>query len=165
MCIRDSTVPRSKVLGNDSFKGMGVDFADLNGDGWPDIFVSNIATKYALLESHFVFESTGHPELMKQGIAPYVDRSEALGLSRSGWAWDAKLADFNNDGAFEALQAVGFVKGTVDRWPELQELAMGNDELLPDPRSWPRFQPGDDPVSYTHLDVYKRQRSGLPRWW
>src|ERR1017187_7649472 len=75
---RTLTVPRSKVLGNDSFKGMGVDFADLNGDGYPDIFVSNIAMKYALLESHFVFESTGHPELMKQGIAPYVDRSEPL---------------------------------------------------------------------------------------
>src|SRR6185503_15291833 len=40
---RTATTPRSKVLGRDSFKGMGVDFADLNGDGWLDIFVSNIA--------------------------------------------------------------------------------------------------------------------------
>ena len=29
-------------LGHDSFKGMGVDFADLNGDGLFDIFVSNL---------------------------------------------------------------------------------------------------------------------------
>jgi hypothetical protein len=138
------------VLGNDSFKGMGVDFADLNGDGWPDIFVSNITASYALEESNFVFVSTGHPEAMRRGTAPYVDRSEPLGLSRGGWAWDAKLADFNNDGVYEALQAVGFVKGQADRWPELQELAMGNDELLADPRSWPRFQPGDDLCGRLH---------------
>ena len=36
-------MPNSRVLGNDSFKGMGVEFADLNGDGVPDILVSDIA--------------------------------------------------------------------------------------------------------------------------
>jgi len=158
--VRTLTVPKSKVLGHDSFKGMGVDFGDLNGDGWPDIFVSNIAATYALEESHFLFVSTGHPELMKSGIAPYVDRSEELGVARSGWAWDAKLADFNNDGTLEALQAVGFVKGQVNRWPELQELAMGNDELLADPGSWPRFQPGDDLSGHLHNPFFVRSASG-----
>jgi len=137
-------VPNSKVLGRDSFKGMGVDFGDLNGDARLDIFVSNIASEYALEESHFAFLSSGPATLMRTGVAPYVDRSEPLGLSRSGWAWDAKLADFDNDGVLEVLQATGFVKGAVNRWPELHEVAMGNDELLADPRSWHRLQPGDD---------------------
>src|SRR5262249_7623711 len=44
----DFFTPKSKVLGHDSFKGMGVDFADLNGDGFLDIGVSNIAKEYAL---------------------------------------------------------------------------------------------------------------------
>ena len=52
-------MPKSKVLGHDSFKGMGVDFADLNGDGMLDMYVSNIAAEYALEESHFVWVSTG----------------------------------------------------------------------------------------------------------
>jgi hypothetical protein len=81
---------------------------------------------------------------MRDGVAPYVDRAEPLGLSRSGWGWDAKLADFDNDGELEALQATGFVKGATNRWPELHEIAMGNDELLKDPRVWHRLQPGDD---------------------
>ena len=137
-------VPTSKVLGRDSFKGMGVDFADVNGDGIPDIYVSNIAAEYALEESHFLFVSDESPARLREGVAPWVDRSERLGVSRSGWGWDAKLADFDNDGTLEALQATGFVRGSVNRWPELHELAMGNDELLKDPRSWLRVRPGDD---------------------
>ena len=140
--VRHLATPKSKVLGDDSFKGMGVDFADLDGDGVTDIFVSNIAESFALEESHFVFIGTGDAAVMRTGTAPYVDRSEALGLSRSGWGWDAKIADFDNDGASEVLQATGFIRGSVNRWPELHELAMGNDTLLSNPSVWPRFQPG-----------------------
>jgi hypothetical protein len=157
------TTPASKVLGRDSFKGMGVDFADIDGDGVLDFFVSNIAAEYMLEESHFVFIGTGQTELMRRGVAPYEDQSESLGLSRSSWGWDVKLADFDNDGRPEAVQAVGFAKGTTNRWPELQELAMGNDQFLSDPRNWPRFQQGDD-LSGHHGNVFATQdRSG--RFW
>ncbi|MBA2253330.1 MAG: CRTAC1 family protein [Nitrospirales bacterium] len=148
--------PNSKVLGHDSFKGMGIDYGDLNGDGLLDLYVSNITDIYALEESHFVFISTGKPDLMKEGLAPYVDRSESLGLSRSGWAWDVRFGDFDNDGVLEAVQATGFVKGTINRWPELHETAIGNDELLHNPRSWHRFQPGDDLSGHSHIPFFVR---------
>jgi hypothetical protein len=93
---------------------------------------------------------------MKRGVAPYVDRSEPLGVSRSGWGWDLKLADLDNDGTLELLQATGFVRGTVNRWPELQELATANDDLLADVRSWPRFAPGDDLSGHQHVPFYVR---------
>jgi hypothetical protein len=139
---------------------MGVDFADLNGDGLPDIFVSNITTEFGLMESNFLFLSTGKLDLVQRGVAPYVNRSEALGLSRSGWGWDSKLDDFDNDGVPEALQAVGFLKGEVDRWPELQELAMSNDRLLAHPRSWPRFQSGDGLSGHQHNPFFVRAKDG-----
>jgi len=97
---------------------------------------------------------------MKDGIAPYVDRSESLGLSRSGWGWDTRLGDFNNDGVPEALQATGFVAGKVNRWPELHELAMGNDELLSDPRSWFHLHPGDDLSGDEHNPFFVRADDG-----
>ena len=81
---------------------------------------------------------------MKKGIAPYEDRGEQLGISRSGWGWDSRLADFDNDGVLEAVQATGFVKGRWNRWPELHEVAMGNDQLLSNPNSWHQFSIGDD---------------------
>ena len=141
---RDLTTPKSCVLGHDSFKGMGCDFGDINGDGVLDIYVSNIATKFGLTESHFLWQSTGQLEDMKQGIAPYLQNSEKLGLSRSGFGWDARLADFDNDGVLEAMQACGFIKGKINRWPELQALGTSNDKIIHNPRFWPSFKPGAD---------------------
>ena len=157
---RSLTTTKSQVLGRDSYKGMGVDFGDLNEDGWPDIYVSNITQEYGLEESHFVFLSTGHTELMKKGVAPYIDRSESLGLSRSGWGWESRLGDFNNDGVLEALQATGFLKGNVNRWPELHEVVMGNDQLLRHPRSWPSLQAGDDISGSGHNHFFVRAPDG-----
>jgi hypothetical protein len=157
---RTLTTPSSKVLGRDSFKGMGVDFGDVNGDGLLDIYVSNIADTFALEESHFLFLSTGDLKAMERGIAPYVDRSEDLGLSRSSWGWDTRLGDFDNDGVLEALQATGFVRGAVNRWPELHELAMGNDALLRSPRDWPVFHAGDDLSGHPHDPFFVRSASG-----
>ena len=136
--------PPSKVLGLDSFKGMGIDCADLNGDGLPDLFVSNITSQYSFEESNFVFLSTGQLNAMQGGVAPYVDSCESLGLCRSGWAWDVKMADFNNMGALQIIQAEGFVKSTVNRWPELQELGTGNEALVHDPRFYPVLQQDAD---------------------
>lgn len=154
------TTPNSKVMGRDSFKGMGVDFGDLNADGILDILVSNIAAPFALEESHFAFLSTGATQQMRIGAAPYVDRSEDLGLSRSGWGWEIKIADLNNDGVSEVLQATGFMKGETNRWPELQELATGNDQLLSNPNSWPRFQPGDALSDQDHNPFFVRAADG-----
>src|SRR5262249_42188944 len=118
--------------------------------------VSNIACDFGLQESNFVFLSTGHPNSMRQGIAPYVNESETMGLSRGGWTWDVKLADFDNDGVLEVMQAAGFTKGTVNRWPELHELALGNDELMADPRFYHPITPDDDVSGQDHNPFFVR---------
>ncbi len=152
--------PKSFVLGQDSCKGMGAELADVNGDGRMDIHVSNISSTWSLQEGHFLWLSTGRVEEMRRGLAPYVQGAERLGLSRSGWGWDAKLADFDNDGVLEAIQATGFVKGRVNRWPELQALGTANDALLRDPRNWPRFQPGSDISGHEPNAFFVRARDG-----
>ena len=141
---RDFLTPKSCVLGHDSFKGMGVDFGDINGDGLLDIYVSNIAAKFALTESHFLWLSTGQIDQMKRGVAPYIHGSEKLGLARSGFGWQPRLADFDNDGVLEVVQACGFIKGKINRWPELQALGTSNDQIVHNPRFWPNFRPGAD---------------------
>lgn len=141
---RDMVTPKSEVLGHDSFKGMGVTFTYPTGTGLPTMVVSNITTPFGLHESNFAFVPDGTPADLLDGRVPFRDRSEELGLARAGWCWDVKAADFDNDGVDELMQANGFLKGEVNRWPLLQELAMGNDELLHHPAWWPNFGPGDD---------------------
>lgn len=154
---RQFAAPKSYVLGRDSFKSMGVDFADLNDDGIPDIYVSNITEPGGLQESQMLFLSTGDIDRIREGIAPYVNRAEVLGLSDSGWAWDAKLDDFDNDGVPEALQATGFIKGTSNVWPEIQELATANDVVISNvATSWPRIEPGHDLAGHNQNPFFVR---------
>lgn len=157
---RDFTTPRSKIVGRDSFKGMGVDFGDVTGNGRPAIAVSNISSPYALLESHFLFVNTGDDRAWTRGSAPYRDESYARGTWTSNWAWDIKFADLLNSGRPALLQAIGFVRGRENRWPELQELAMGNDELLSHPRSWPRFSRNDELSGRDHDRLFVPDREG-----
>jgi hypothetical protein len=157
---RELATPRSKVLGQDSFKGMGADFGDVVGDGRPAIAVSNISSPYGLLESHFLFVNTGDYEAWTHGTAPYRDQSFSRGTWTSNWAWDIKFADLLNTGRPALIQAIGFLHGKRDRWPELQELAMGNDELLTHPGVWPRFSVGDDLSGQDHDRIFLPDASG-----
>ena len=147
--VRNGTVPKSKRVGGDSFKGMGVDFGDLDGDGMYDMFVSNITTSFGIVESNFAFMNTAGDQAdvkrrLGRGDAPFEDRSASMGLAWSGWGWDVKMADFANSGDLAVAQSLGFVKGEVNRWAQLQELATANDGLLRDPMWWPTVGEGDD---------------------
>lgn len=152
--------PKSFTLGNDSFKGMGCDFADLNNDGVFDIFVSNITSEWALQESNLVWLSNGQINDINEGIAPYIQSSEKLGLSRTGWGWDAKMCDFNNDGSLEIVSATGFIKGKSLGWAKLQALASGNDKMISDPRNWPPFKPGVDLSGHELNAFFVKNKNG-----
>ncbi|WP_079186558.1 CRTAC1 family protein [Streptomyces sp. CB01580] len=160
-----ATIPKSKEIGRTSFKGMGIDFADLDNDGMYDAFVSNITTSFGIQESNFAFMATAKDkaELRSQfrdGVAPYKDESAPLHLAWSGWGWDVKMGDFDNDGVQEIAQAVGFVKGKRNRWAQLQELATANDELVKHPYFWPNMQEGDDLAGNQHMRFFAKNKDG-----
>lgn len=142
---RDFTTPKSKVLGHDSFKGMGVAFSYEPDSSLPRILVSNITSPWALHESNFAFYPTGSPEDLLKGKVPYEDRSSSIGFAHSGWSWDLKAVDLMNSGRDDVVQATGFIKGDRNLWPRLQETAMGNDLILSDADfAWFRIEQGDD---------------------
>ncbi|MGI5500123.1 FG-GAP repeat domain-containing protein [Lentzea sp. CA-135723] len=157
---RDLVSPKSTVLGHDSFKGMGVTFTYPDGAEMPTMVVSNITAEWGLQESNFAFTPTGSGKELLSGEVPFIDRSEELGLARSGWGWDIKATDFDGDGTDEIMQATGFLKGENWRWALLQELALGNDQLLQYPASWPRFGPEANLSGHDTNPFWARTASG-----
>ncbi|MEV6561657.1 CRTAC1 family protein [Nocardia sp. NPDC051756] len=164
---RTWTDPKSFVLGNDSFKGMGVDFADMYKRGKFDMVVSNITTAWGIQESNFVWRNdTTTPEEMRReltaGHAPFSQQAQQLGLAWTGWGWDMKAADLRNSGTLDVLQTTGFVQGSgsSNRWPWLQELATTNDVVLHDPGMWPRVTPGDDIAGRHPMALYAKGNDG-----
>jgi len=113
-----------------------------------------------LQESNFAFVYDGNRAGFQHDAAPYVDHSEALGLSRSGWSWDVKAADFDNSGVPEVMHATGFVAGVTNRWPQLQEAAIANDLILTEPELWPKVVAGDDLSGHNHNTFFVRGSDG-----
>lgn len=162
---RTLTAAKSSNLGHDSFKGMGVAFIQLDEHPHPSIAVSNITQAYGLQESNFLFSPEGKDPgpALRQGRIPYRQISEDVNFSRSGWGWDLKAVDFNSDGKDEIVQATGFVAGERNRWAELQELAMANDTLVPDPRAWLHVKAGDDLSGDNTNSLWCQQGNGAFR--
>jgi enediyne biosynthesis protein E4 len=162
---RGLATPKSFVVGRGSFKGMGVDFGDLSDNGKFDFMVSNITTAWGLEESNFVFMNTASSGTQMQqdlasGYAPFNQDAEQMGMAWTGWAWDLKMGDFLNSGNLDVVQTDGFIKGKINRWNWLQEMAMTNDDLLSNPADWPLVQAGDDIAGSQCLAFYASAPGG-----
>ncbi|MEZ5354801.1 MAG: CRTAC1 family protein [Bryobacteraceae bacterium] len=85
-----------------TFAGMGVDFADYDNDGRPDVFINALASqRYALFRSG------------KDGFEYWTGRSGlgAITAKRSGWG--ARMVDYDNDGWKDLLVGQGHVMDNI----------------------------------------------------
>jgi len=87
-----------------TFAGMGVDFADYNNDGKPDLVITDLANqRYAL------FKNDG------EGLFSYSTITSGLGqasMPHSGWG--IRFLDYDNDGWKDLLVAQGHDLDTVE---------------------------------------------------
>lgn len=93
------------------FAGMGVDFADYNNDGWPDLIVTDLANqRYAL------YQNNG------DGSFNYVSQIHGIGrmtMTHSGWG--IRFFDYDNDGWKDLLIAQGHDLDTIEiNFPNLR---------------------------------------------
>ena len=78
-----------RATGWDTKKGMNVDVADYNNDGWLDVYVTNIYDDY-MKECAMLWQNMGN--------GTFADVSQEVGVCDTGWGWAAKFGDFDNDG-------------------------------------------------------------------
>ncbi len=93
-----------------TYAGMGVDFADYDNDGYPDLIITDLANqKYALY--HNERDSDFNYASYTTGIA-------AMTLLHSGWS--VRFLDYDNDGWKDMLIAQGHDLDTVEKsFPQL----------------------------------------------
>jgi len=84
--FRDAT---EKAIGFDTRKGMNVEIADYDNDGWLDIYVTNITDEY-MKECNMLWHNNQD--------GSFSDVSKETNTCATLWGWAAKFGDFDNDG-------------------------------------------------------------------
>jgi hypothetical protein len=100
-------------VGADWWKGMNVDFGDVNGDGYFDIYVTNIlAHRYKTDEGNMLWLNL--PDASAPGGRGFRNVGPESGTDDGGWGWGAAFGDFDLDGRLDIFEVNGFVTGDPD---------------------------------------------------
>lgn len=113
--LRDVAVDAGTAVNEDGrvYSGMGVDVADYDNDGRPDIVITDLSDqKYAL------YRNAG------EGAFTYDTEPSGLGIATRPYAgWGVKFFDYDNDGWKDLFIAQGHVMDTIQlSFPHLRYL-------------------------------------------
>jgi hypothetical protein len=119
-----------------SYAGMGVDIADFNNDGWPDVLQVDMLpaaleqrkrmSGYLTVDRQHELRWRGFREdydanslQLSNGVTPngdlaFSEIATLAGVSATEWSWSALFADFDNDGAKDIFVTNGYPKAPND---------------------------------------------------
>ena len=135
-----------------SYSSMGLDVADIDNDGWPDIYVTDMLPEdeyrfkmtqgfedwdlyQSRLESGYHHQFTRNTLLVNQGTGVFTEIGQLAGVSRTDWSWSALIADFDLDGYKDIHVTNGMRRDVTSR---------DYVSLLADPRTLQAARRGDD---------------------
>ena len=115
-----------------SYFSMGVDIADVDNDGWPDIYTSDMLPEddYRLkttqsFEPWTLYETKARDgfdhQLMRNmlqhnnGNGTFSDVAWQAGVARTDWSWAALIADFDLDGNKDIFVANGLARDVTSQ--------------------------------------------------
>jgi len=139
---RDGTFVESleKAMPYSSYFSMGLDVADVDNDGWPDIYTTDmLPDDEARLKTTASFDSwdvyqakvrtgygrqfmrnmlqhnNGDASLHPGRFPTFSDIGQMAGVSRTDWSWSALIADFDLDGNKDIYVTNGLVRDVTSQ--------------------------------------------------
>jgi hypothetical protein len=118
-------------FGHTSFSSMGADLADINNDGTPEIFTTdmlpqddfrlktlgafdNIDLYNAKLQSGFYHQYMKNCLQLNDGTGKFMDIANYTGVSATDWSWGALIFDMDNDGLNDLFVCNGVNKDVTN---------------------------------------------------
>jgi hypothetical protein len=123
-------------LKHTSFAGMGVDIADFNNDGWPDVLQVDMLpaaleqrkrmSGYLTYGRNLELRRRGFRNdfdantlqlsngITEDGTVVFSDIANLAGVAATEWSWSALFADLDNDGLKDVLITSGYPKAVND---------------------------------------------------
>ena len=121
-----------KEMPYSSYFSMGLDIADVNNDGWPDIYTTDMLPEdeYRLrttsqFEGWDVYQAKVkngfHHQFMRNmlqlnnGNGTFSDVGQLAGVARTDWSWSALIADLDLDGYKDIFVTNGLAKDVTSQ--------------------------------------------------
>jgi enediyne biosynthesis protein E4 len=119
-------------MGHTSTASMGADAADVNNDGRPDIFTTDMlpsndkrlktTSSFDNFDTYQFKKKQGFYEQIQQnalqinrGNNKFVETANYSGVAASDWSWGALMFDANNDGMEDIFVSNGIYKDVIDQ--------------------------------------------------
>ena len=161
-----------------SYFSMGLDVADVDNDGWPDVYTTDMLPEdehrlktTTLFEGWEVYQtkvSNGfHHQLMRNMLqrnnrdGTFTDIGELAGAARTDWSWSALIADLDLDGRKDIFVTNGLAK---DITSQDYVAFLGSEQTMRDVtnegRSRADFRPLMDAMTSTPIANYAFRNNG-----
>jgi hypothetical protein len=127
----------ARLMSYQTKSSMGSDMADINNDGFPDMFTLDMMPEYYhkkkatingwgyiyyINDAKYGYEHQYlrnmmhmHNGLINGEMVPYSETGQIMGIYHSEWSWSPLFADYDNDGDKDLIIANGYPRDMTDK--------------------------------------------------